>query len=314
MTEIDALTDIPEIRALLARKMEQVQRTGTFVRLKQRIPYGTQLLLEGQDGEGLINVYFSKKKGISVVDCSQNAVSRAVTALLRGESVPASEGAGASEESLTVWIGTDESGKGDFFGPLVVAGFLISRDMVASIRALGVADSKKLGPAEIRRIASALRSRHGDRIEVIAPSVPKYNDLYTRFGNLNHLLAWAHARVIQNLVDRWQGEGGVVIDGVVSDKFGDERYIRNALRGMKALNLIQRHRGESNPAVAAASIIARDRFVDAVAKLGKCFEMAFPLGAGGGVVTAARTFVRRYGKERLREVAKVHFKTYRELR
>ncbi|MBD3315522.1 MAG: hypothetical protein GF344_07020 [Chitinivibrionales bacterium] len=314
MSEIDAFTDIPRIRGLLAAKTEEIRRSGVTLRLKQRVPYGTQLYVERENANGLITIYYSRKKGISVVDCSQNGLSRSVVALLRGEDASAcTVPEGMAEESLAVWIGTDESGKGDFFGPLVIAGFLISREMEDRVCALGVTDSKKLGPEDIRRIAAALWAKHRDRIEVVAPSVVKYNELYERFGNLNRLLAWGHGRVIQNLIDRRRGEGGEPVDGVVSDKFGDERYIRNSLQSMKALNLIQRHRGESNTAVAAASIVARDRFVGLTARLGEQFGMRFPLGAGGGVVAAARTFVRRYGKERLREVAKVHFKTFRNL-
>ncbi len=309
-----AFSDIPEIQSFVERGLCGLAGTGVRVSLKQQIPFGAQLALEGKGGNGLINVYYSKKKGISIVDCSKNDFSRAAIALLEGRepaAVPA--GSGRAEHELEAWIGTDESGKGDFFGPLVVAGFFMKRTQEQEILALGVRDSKTLKSADIRSIASILWNSYRQSISVVSPSCRKYNVLYAKFKNLNRLLAWAHARVIENLVAGSDGRAGVEVDGVVADQFGDEAYIRNALKSMKTLNLIQRPKAESNPAVAAASIIARDCFERRLGELRKRFGTAIPFGAGDTVSAAAREFVKKHGREALADAAKTHFKTYREL-
>jgi ribonuclease HIII len=176
-----------------------------------------------------------------------------------------------------------------------------------------VADSKKLTSPKIAEIAATLHKKYPGHIAVVAPSVAKYNELYLKFANLNRLLAWGHARVIENLLASWPKDKGMEIDGAVADQFGDERYIKNALESMKSINLIQRPKGESNIGVAAASIIARDCFEKRMAQLGHQFGMKFPFGVSPKVIATAHQFVKQYGKARMHEVAKIHFKTYREI-
>ncbi|MBD3393464.1 MAG: ribonuclease HIII [Chitinivibrionales bacterium] len=305
---------IEPIQDLLAQRAGALGREGIGLSLKQEIPYGTQINLEGSGGTGLINVYFSKKKGLSFVDCSRNAVSARALAVLRGiDGPPAAAESGTPENELRAWIGTDESGKGDFFGPLVVAGFYTTRRTATELMELGVCDSKTLSRGQIRSLAGELRKRYPHSIALVAPSVRKYNELYGKFRNLNRLLAWAHARAIQNLIEGAGGAEGHAVDGVVADQFGDPAYITKALKSMAALNLIQRPRAESNPAVAAASILARDLFERKIADIHRRFGVSIPLGAGEKVTAAARAFLRAHGRDALVDAAKIHFKTYREL-
>ncbi len=310
-------SDIEQIQSLIETALLEINRAGIMVFLKQMIPYGTQLLLEGQGENGLINIYFSKKKGFSFVDCSENNTSLKALSLLRGESKDSKgvlrEEIDTRESAMNTWIGTDESGKGDFFGPLVVAGFLITRDIERDIMQFGVTDSKKLSSRQIRSIAEKLHKDYPKHIAVVAPSNKRYNELYLKFKNLNRFLAWGHARVIENLITAWQNRKDMVVDGVISDQFGNESYIRNALSSMKRFNLIQRPRAESNTAVAAASIIARDTFEKKTHRMQEEFGMAFPFGAGPQVIKAAKVFAEKKGKEKLSEVAKVHFKTYQQI-
>ena len=206
------------------------------------------------------------------------------------------------------WIGTDESGKGDFFGPLVVCGVVVQRDQLALLAELGVADSKSLNDQKIREMAPGLREvvRHAE--VVLMPR--RYNTLYADMGrNLNRLLAWGHARVIEDLL---QEEDDVRV--AVIDRFGPERRITSALmeRG-KRLEIVQRPRAEDDPAVAAASVLARDTFVRRLYWLGSQYRIKLAKGAGPPVLAAARRFVRDHGKDALSEVAKVHFKTVEHL-
>ena len=98
------------------------------------------------------------------------------------------------------WIGTDESGKGDYFGPLIIAGVLIDNDNIQKIQDLGVKDSKKMSDAQIEKIAWQIKNNSTFSVVTINPA--KYNQLYNSFKNLNKLLAWGHARAIENILEK----------------------------------------------------------------------------------------------------------------
>ena len=205
-------------------------------------------------------------------------------------------------------IGTDESGKGDYFGPLAVGGVMVEAGSREKLAALGIRDSKKLGDAQCRKLAAEIRLICVERYrEVIIPP-ERYNTLYEEFRregrNLNHLLAWAHVRAIESLLE------SAPCRLAVADQFGNERYIRSRLmnRG-REIELIQEHRGERYLAVAAASILARDRFLEYLDRLSDEAGLTLPKGAGASVVAAARKYVESNGADKLNLVAKIHFKT-----
>lgn len=221
----------------------------------------------------------------------------------------AADGAAAGTRKLPLpHIGTDESGKGDYFGPLVVGGVLVETGTREKLAALGIRDSKKLGDARCRVLAEEIRRICVERYrEVIIPP-ERYNTLYEEFRregrNLNHLLAWAHARAIESLLEC------APCRLAVADQFGNESYIRSRLmnRG-REIKLIQEHRGERYLAVAAASILARDRFLAYLDRLSGEAGLTLPKGAGPPVVSAARKYVERHGADKLPRVAKMHYKT-----
>jgi ribonuclease HIII len=199
-------------------------------------------------------------------------------------------------------IGTDESGKGDYFGPLVVAGFYLEDAQEAVLRELGVRDSKTLSDRRCLQIAETLQAGYPHSVVAVGPE--KYNELYAKMRNLNKLLAWGHARVIENLLER------VPCVRAVTDQFGDAKFVLNALlKKGRAIELVQRPRGEEDAAVAAASILARAEFLKKLKLLGWEWGMNLPKGAGPQVELAAITFVRSHGPEALAKVAKMHFKT-----
>ena len=208
-------------------------------------------------------------------------------------------------------IGVDESGKGDFFGPLVIAGAYVDESVSSKLSTLGVMDSKRIGSdAKIAKIAAELRRLPGLKHEVIQINPARYNELYTKFGNLNRLLAWGHAKVIENLLERMPD-----CPRAVSDQFANPIVLKKALgeRG-RSIELIQRTKAESDPAVAAASILARDAFVKWMEKAGAehGFEAGLPKGASAAVKDAAIAIASRGGAEVLSQVAKMHFKTSSE--
>jgi len=201
-------------------------------------------------------------------------------------------------------IGTDEVGKGDCFGPLVVAGVLIDENIETELNNLGVKDSKSLSETTIRNLAHDIRELLGEkRYEILWISPIKYNLLHKKLGNVNKILGWAHARVIENLLGN-----GIECNLAIADQFGDLGYIKNALmeKGRK-IKLIQVPKAERDIAVATASILARDKFLWKMDDLSKTYSLNFPRGAGEKVEEVGREFIKLYGISALQNVAKIHF-------
>lgn len=208
--------------------------------------------------------------------------------------------------NFSCYIGTDESGKGDFFGPLVVAGVLLDEKNRPLFEDLGIKDSKTLKDEQMLKMATQIQKN--SVYSVVAISNAKYNELYSKFKNLNKLLAWGHARVIENVLEKQSCEYAL------SDKFGDESLIQNALmKNGRSIKLEQRVRAESDIAVAAASVLARATFVQKMKSMENFYGLKFPKGCNDGVKTSAGKFIETYGKGRLIEVCKAHFKTYNEV-
>ena len=212
-----------------------------------------------------------------------------------------------AEIKYSSWIGTDESGKGDYFGPLVIAGVLVEEENIKKLAGFNIQDSKKLTDSVIEKVAVQIKQSSVFSVVVINPA--KYNELYDKFKNLNSLLAWGHARAIENILEKKPCENAL------SDKFGNESLIKNALlkKGRK-INLEQRVRAESDLAVAAASILARNEFVQRIKRLSAEYGMEFQKGASQKVKEQAIEFIGKNGFDTLKNIAKLHFKTTKELK
>src|SRR6184192_1567341 len=207
-------------------------------------------------------------------------------------------------------FGVDESGKGDFFGPLVISGAYVDRGIARKLLDGGVVDSKRISSdARIRALADTIRKTSQGLVETVLIGPAKYNELYEKFANLNRLLGWGHARVIENLLAR---KPGCVRS--LSDQFADARVIkRSLLRHGRNIEIGQRPRAESDVAVAAASIIAREAFINWLERKGKELGLRLERGVSPGVKAAAKKLVDANGSEALRDVAKVHFRTAHEI-
>ena len=206
--------------------------------------------------------------------------------------------------------GVDESGKGDFFGPLVIAGVFVDKETEPVLRKLGVKDSKTIkSPKQIKAVAAKIRQAVGTKFSVVAVGPAAYNRMYSSFNNLNKLLAWGHAKVIETLLEK-----APECKDVLSDKFAAEHLIKNALqeRGRK-IKLRQKTKAESDIAVAAASILARDRFLWTMEKLSEDAGVELPKGASAKVSQTGERIAREQGVEALENFAKLHFKTYKEI-
>lgn len=208
--------------------------------------------------------------------------------------------------SVQPHMGVDESGKGDFFGPLVVAAAYVDEQLVAKLREMNVRDSKTItSDRKAEDMARAIRELLQPRYEVIVIGPAAYNRLYAKLHNVNRILAWGHARVIENLLEKVPA-----CPRALSDQFGPARQIEQALmKKGRRIRLEQRPRAESDMAVAAASVLARAGFLDALRKLRERHRMVFPKGASEAVRAAATQLVGKAGPAALLETAKCHFRT-----
>ena len=291
---IDALVRYSEGEGM---PFEQVPiQNGARIRLLASPPVG-------------LNVYPSKGGGCKVVfDNPDTATAEAIVALLDGKAVASrdktvSDGLSPAVSGANEWVGSDESGKGDYFGPMVIAAVAVTTTNWRALDTIGVQDSKKLTDARAAALARELREAFPNEVVAIMP--PRYNELWSSFGNVNRLLAWGHARAIENVLAK-APDATVAI----ADQFGEESLIREALfkRG-RQVDLVQMPRAETDPAVAAASVLARAEFVRRLDTLSRDAGIKLPKGASAAVEAAARTLVAKLGRDALHKYAKEHFKT-----
>jgi ribonuclease HIII len=213
-------------------------------------------------------------------------------------------------EMFSAHFGIDEAGKGDFFGPLVIAGAYVDASLARRLMEKGIRDSKTVASdKKIYQLAEAVRDVVGFRHEVISISPKRYNEMYGQFRNLNRLLAWGHVKVIENLAAKVPN-----CPRALSDQFARADVLERELAKKKlSLKLEQRTKGESDVAVAAASILAREGFLKGMDQLSKQAGCTLPKGASAAVKEVARSLVQEKGAESLNDLVKMHFKTYQEV-
>lgn len=214
-------------------------------------------------------------------------------------------------ELLKPRIGVDESGKGDFFGPLCAAAVYVNASVVRAWQQADIRDSKQIqSAAKIHELARLIRKTPGCVTALVTIGNEAYNRLHAKLGNVNAILAWAHARAIENLLAQKQKLEPPPIKAI-SDQFAtSQATLKNAMMRLgRQLELVQKHQAETDIAVAAASILARAEFLRRLAALEKQFGVTLPRGVSDRVEEAAREFVAKHGPDMLAKVAKMHFRT-----
>lgn len=251
---------------------------------------GNKLLVQGKDAEEWVE--FTLEPQI---------LGQSMFSLTAGGGTPAGK-----LEPCTPHFGIDESGKGDYFGPLVIAGVYVDEVIADRLTTLGACDSKLVSSSSrIRSLASAIRKVPGIQYVVVSVGPERYNELYEHFKNLNTFLGWGHTRVIAGLLEKVPS-----CPRALSDQFAHASVLKRALAQRKLdIKLEQRTKAESDVAVAAASILARERFVNWMDEASQAGKVKLPLGASRQVIEAARKLVEVHGEEMLSKVAKMHFKT-----
>jgi ribonuclease HIII len=206
--------------------------------------------------------------------------------------------------------GLDESGKGDLFGSVVAATVIAEKPAIEAWRAAGVRDSKSIEDSQILKLEELIRATPGAVVEVVQCGMDKYNELMLKpRANLNRLLAWQHARALEAaLKKKWVPRG-------LLDQFSKEPLVQRELakRGLEKFNLEMRTKAESDPVVAAASIIARAEFVRQMRELSREFGDKLQFGAGAQAKAQAAQIVERFGARALARFAKLHFRTSYEV-
>jgi ribonuclease HIII len=237
-------------------------------------------------------------------------------AVATGAATPASRDTTSAVDESKPYIGTDEAGKGDYFGPLVCAAVFVDPKLGVELRGIGVKDSKLLSDTAVRKMASEVRRLAYGRYKVTLISPRSYNQLYEEMRaegkNLNTLLAWGHTRSIEDLIRR-----NLLPAFVVSDQFGDPRYIEEKLLAdtrQSGVGILQEPKAERYVAVAAASILARDSFLEWMDRASARLQRTVPKGASASVIDLARDLYRRGGDNALLENVKVSFRTTAQVR
>ncbi len=200
--------------------------------------------------------------------------------------------------------GIDESGKGDLFGPLVSATVVADGKHVREWMENGVQDSKRItSDQRILDLEKKIRETKGIVVKTVFAGMEKYNQLYRSFGNLNQLLAWMHGKSLVSAVTEKPVPWGLL------DQFSKAKLVHPYARELKGFDLRMRTKAESDPVVAAASIVARATYVRQMKKLSEKAGEKLLKGASGAVREQAVRLVEKFGPEELGKFAKLHFRT-----
>ncbi|MEE9449512.1 MAG: ribonuclease HIII [Ignavibacteriaceae bacterium] len=286
---------------------KQLERLGFTISVPQKEQYSYNIILEKENNKVKLLIYFGKKGNkLQVQGNPETSAFKEVNSLVFGERLFQQDDKEIKEPAN--YIGTDESGKGDFFGPLVVAGVLADKVAISKLKDLGVRDSKTITDINIKKLASKIKSLLKNKYDIIPLKPEKYNELHSKMGNVNLIMGWAHAKVIENILNSFN------VEEAISDKFGNEKTILNALQQKgRQIKLHQVTNAERFTAVAAASILARDAVIKWFEINSKKLSIKIPKGASKEVENIARKIIESFGKDALPGLVKMHFKTSKRI-
>lgn len=298
-----------ELLAIIEKSMGEA---GTVS--QKELPYGRQFRVDNGGESAVLSVYRGKK-GISFVwGGKDGALARAVKMKLSSVTGSGENGAGQAEELRVTGlrVGSDESGKGDFFGPLVVAACLLDEESAQILRADGIKDCKALSDREVLKKDKIIKEKALEYV-VLALKPEAYNRRYEELKlqkkNLNDLLASGHWQVLTQVLVRRPECRQAIIDRF-STKSGLSKALTEAYPGITVTEV---PRAENDTAVAAASILARAKFLEVMEELAAASGYSLPKGGGNAATETAGIILAAEGRNALRKLVKEHFQNYRRL-
>jgi ribonuclease HIII len=292
---------------IIIRYSKKLENLGFTISVPQKELYSYNITLEKDNNQVKLLVYFGKKGNkYQVQGNPETPAFKEVNSLVFGEKLFQEDNKQIKEPEN--YIGTDESGKGDFFGPLVIAGVLVDKINISKLKELGVRDSKTVTDYNIKKLAIKIKSLLKNKYDIIPLKPEKYNQLHAKMGNVNLILGWAHAKVIENILNSFE------VEEAISDKFGNEKTILNALQEKgRQIKLHQVTNAERYTAVAAASILARDEVIKWFEVNSKKLKIIIPKGASAVVENCASKVIENFGRDVLPGLVKIHFKTSKRI-
>jgi ribonuclease HIII len=295
---------------------DQIKKLGAILSARNWLPFAVDYAAFAYKDEGVNVIAYNSGKVVAAGKRTEEFVQNILEAEVTCEAR-----LGYDEVWHPEWFehhaGLDESGKGDLFGPLVTACVVATGEMISQWRDLGVRDSKAIASDKaVLALEREIRKTPGVVIKVMWAGMEKYNDLYPKFGsNLNKMLAWYHATALADCLTRIKESGGEPPAWGLLDQFCKTPLTQTELRkrGIK-FDLRMRTKAESDPVVAAASIVARAAFVRAVAELSRAAGEPLPKGCGAQAKAVGLRLVEKFGADAFGRFAKLHFKTAYECR
>jgi ribonuclease HIII len=295
--------DMKDLRQEYNSLKEILTRQGWIVEPCQAIDYGIQFSIGSAGWNGTVRIY-QNKKGQLKYDYSQLRGVKEAEHII--ETIESAKGFKNECELELPLIGCDESGKGDYFGPLVCAAVYVDITMESALRAAGVRDCKKIPDSQIRLLASRVAALVQNKYSVLILEPEQYNRMYKNFlsqkKRLNYLLAWAHGEALGKILQV------VPCQRILIDKFADEEVILNSISPLKDLEIYLYENAEQNIAVAAASVMARSAFLGSLEKLSSIYDIPFLKGSSSAVLNQTRQFLQHHDLDTLAKVAKLHFR------
>lgn len=287
--------------------IKKLSETGFKLTEPQKRGYAYFSEISDSKAKVVLQVYFGKKGNKIVLQGNkEEKLYKDIYSIIFGEKLFDEENTDLTEPNE--YIGIDESGKGDFFGPLVAAGVFVNKQTIKALKNIGVRDSKLLSDTSIKTIAEKVKLILKENFNIVFISPEKYNQLYEKMGNTNLILGWAHAKVLENLLQHCNAQEAI------SDKFGNEKVIRNALQEKgREIILHQKTKAERYTAVAAASILARESVINWFEVNSSKTGVKLPKGASAQVEEAAKNLNKKIDADTFRKLIKLHFKTSKRI-
>mgnify|MGYP000576315601 FL=1 len=277
---------------------------------EKKINYGYQYTVKLAEAKLTLNIY-NGKKGLNIVYSGDSALAERAAALLEGRKAQAAAPATFVTDGL--WAGSDESGKGDFFGSLVVAAVVVDNTTADKLRAAGVKDCKLLTDKKILELEDIIKASVVDySVLELKPRVYnlRYEQVAAQGGKLNQLLGYGHVAALSRVLEKHEDCHSALIDQFTTSMVN----IRVLKQRFPQCDVRQQPKAESNLAVAAASVLARAQFLHTMAALAaEAGVQELPKGGGAQATACARELAAKYGKEALRNYVKLHFANYQRV-